>query len=90
MSEISKLLTPYAIEFCRLDLEFKDNSKELWIKKFRTNVIIEIKRIIGTKTPEILSASFEMGAFELLASSTSFIILENVESSPTLVAFILM
>ena len=29
MSEISKLLTSYAIEFCRLDLEFKDNSREL-------------------------------------------------------------
>lgn len=29
MSEISSLLTPYAIEFCRLDLEFKENSKDI-------------------------------------------------------------
>lgn len=29
MMEISKILTPYVIEFCRLDIEFKNNSREL-------------------------------------------------------------
>lgn len=29
MVGISKILTSYVIEFCRLDIEFKNNSKEL-------------------------------------------------------------
>ena len=37
----------------------------------------------GTNTPAILSASFAIGAFEALASSTSFIIWASVVSLPT-------
>lgn len=29
MSEISNVLTPYIIEFCRLDIEFKSNAREI-------------------------------------------------------------
>ena len=43
----------------------------------------------GTNTPLTLSASFAIGAFELVASSTSRTICANVVSSPTFVACIL-
>ena len=49
-----------------------------------------IARITGTNTPEILSASFDIGALELLASSTNLIIFAIDVSSPTLVALTLM
>ena len=45
---------------------------------------------IGTNTPLTLSASLAIGAFELVASSTSLTICESVVSSPTLRAFILI
>ena len=41
----------------------------------------------GTNTPATLSASFAMGAFELVASSTRRMIWASAVSSPTLVAF---
>ena len=44
---------------------------------------------IGTKTPATLSASFAIGALELVASSTRRIICARAVSSPTLVACIL-
>ena len=43
----------------------------------------------GTNTPLTLSASFAIGAFELVASSTRRTICERVVSSPTFVACIL-
>ena len=52
------------------------------------NVITAIDIIIGTNIPEILSTSLEIGAFELLASSTSLIIVAIEVSSPTCVALI--
>ena len=56
------------------------------------NVIKLINAIVitvGTKNNEILSANFEIGAFELAASSTNFIIVLIVVSSPTFVASII-
>ncbi len=55
------------------------------------HIIMVIKAIIitlGTNTPLTLSAIFDIGAFELLASSTNFMICESVVLSPTFVAFI--
>ena len=49
-------------------------------------VITAIAITIGTKTPETLSASFAIGAFDAAASLTIFIIRERVVSSPTLTA----
>ena len=46
-------------------------------------------KVIGTNTPLTLSASFAMGALELVASSTRRTICASVVSSPTLVACIL-
>ena len=56
-----------------------------------SHIIALIKAIVithGTNIPLTLSASLAIGAFELLASSTSFIICDIVVSLPTLVAFI--
>lgn len=64
------------------------NSKVLPSKSHIIVETIEINITIGTNTLLTLSANFEIGAFELLASSTSFIICESVVFSPTLVAFI--
>ncbi len=44
---------------------------------------IAIPITIGTKYRDISSASFEIGAFELCASSTNVMILESVVSAPT-------
>ena len=58
--------------------------------KYHTPPATKAKVImIGTNTPDILSANFAIGALELWASSTSFIIWDKVVSSPTLVTFIL-
>ena len=59
-----------------------------------SNIVKIIKLInaipitIGTKKNEILSANFEIGAFEFEAYSTSFIMVLIVVSFPTFVAFI--
>jgi hypothetical protein len=58
------------------------------IKYQLTNVIIEITIIIGTNIPETLSANFCIGAFELCASFTIFIIEYKVQFSFILVTFI--
>ena len=50
---------------------------------------IAIVITIGTKTPLTLSASFAIGAFELVASSTRRTIWASAVSFPTLVALIL-
>ena len=68
--------------------KLNDNSKFFKIKYETTNVTIAILIITGTKTPAILSTSLLIGAFELLASSTSLIILEIDVSSPTFKALI--
>lgn len=66
------------------------------VSKFFDNTIFIMKvsrampRIIGTKTPDTLSANLEIGALELLASSTSFIMLAIDVFSPTFVALILI
>ena len=54
------------------------------------NVISAITITLGTKILETLSATLLIGAFEEAASFTSFIILLNVVSSPTLVALALI
>ena len=50
------------------------NSNVLPSKSHTTVEIIEINITTGTNIELTLSASFEIGAFELLASSTNFII----------------
>ena len=52
------------------------------ITKFNTNDIKEIKNIVGTKYPLILSAILAIGAFVFVASTTIFTILEILESLP--------
>lgn len=52
------------------------------INKYTIKVIILINITIGTKKPEIVSATFAIGAFVLLASTTSLTISEIVESFP--------
>ena len=67
-------------------IRFRANSKSL-VKMYQIiKVIIEIAITAGTKTADILSASFAIGAFVSLASFTRLIICANVVSSPTLVA----
>ena len=48
-----------------------------------TNVTTAIAMTAGTNTPEILSASFSIGAFELVASSTMRTIPASTVSAPT-------
>ncbi|MPN29080.1 hypothetical protein SDC9_176529 [bioreactor metagenome] len=60
----------------------KENSKLLPKNNQITKVTSDIAITTGTKIPLILSASLDIGAFELLASSTREIILDKVVSSP--------
>lgn len=64
------------------------NSKFLPSKIHIITVRIAITITAGTNIPLTLSAIFDIGALELLASSTNFIICESVVLSPTFVAFI--
>ena len=52
--------------------------------------MMAIAMTIGTKTPLTLSASFAIGAFEDVASSTSLIIPESAVSSPVFLTSIVM
>ena len=66
----------------------KANSKLCPTKIHIITVSIAMTITAGTNIPLTLSAIFDIGAFELLASSTNFIICESVVLSPTFVAFI--
>ena len=56
---------------------------KLWpIIKYIINVTIAIIITIGTKYPDTLSATLAIGAFVLVASTTSFTISDTVESFP--------
>ncbi|MDF1682828.1 MAG: hypothetical protein P1U46_03840 [Patescibacteria group bacterium] len=60
----------------------------LQVIKYQTiNVSIETTIITGTKTHEILSAKCSIGAFELCALSTNFIIFARVQFSFVLLTF---
>ena len=67
-------------------IRFNANSKSLLIIYQPTKVINDIIITAGTKTAEILSASFAIGALVSFASFTRLMIWERVVSSPTLVA----
>ena len=49
---------------------------------YTIKLIIAITITVGTKYPEILSATFAIGAFVLLASTTSLTISDTVDSFP--------
>ena len=67
------------------------NSNVAFKRKYHTRkVTAAIPITTGTNTPAILSAIWAIGAFDALASSTRRIIWENVVSSPTFVAWILI
>lgn len=58
--------------------------------RYIKNVTIAIIITVGTKTPDILSAIFAIGAFVLLASITNLTISETVDSLPILSALYLI
>lgn len=64
----------------------RENSKSPPFKYQYIAEVTAIKITQGTKIPEILSASFAIGALVALASSTSSIIFARLVSSPTSVA----
>ena len=75
-------------EITRIDIAIpSENSNPPPRMKYHTiNEMIDTLMTIGTKTDDILSASFAIGALVALASSTSSIILAIVVSEPTFVA----
>ena len=64
----------------------KDSDKFFVIIKYAINETIAIAITAGTNIPETLSAILAIGAFVLLASTTSLTISETVDSFPILSA----